>query len=103
MMNSPEQWDEQRSEKRRPITGVARLAQRTRVILGGDEERVQPCKILDASNSGFRIALKPMPKLEIGDEIILEHTDGTQQRVCVCWVSAHEVGLKVVAPDQPAR
>ena len=66
-------------------------------------ERVQPCKILDASNSGFRIALKPMPKLEIGDEIILEHTDGTQQRVCVCWVSAHEVGLKVVAPDQPAR
>ena len=102
-MKPPEQWDEQRGEKRRPITGVARLAQRTRVILGGEEGRGSTCKILDASNSGFRIALKPMPKLEIGDEIILEHTDGTRQRVCVCWVSAHEVGLKVVAPDKPAR
>ena len=66
------------------------------VILGDDEQNVYPCKILDASNSGYRIGLKPMPKLEVGSEIILEHTDKTRQRVCVCWVAAHEVGLKLM-------
>ena len=100
MPRSPVNWEEQRGEKRRPITGVARLAQRTRVILGGEEGRGQACKILDASNSGYRITLKPMPRLELGNEIILEHTDGMRQRACVCWVSEYEVGLKVVVPDQ---
>jgi hypothetical protein len=103
MTDLSDQWNEQRREHRRPVTGLARMAQRTRIILGADEQVVQQCKILDASDNGYRIGSKPMPKLEIGNEFILEHTDGSRRRVCVCWVSEHEVGLKVVDPDQDKR
>ena len=58
---------------------------------------------LDVSKSGYRIGLKPMPHIENGSEIILELTDGTRQRVSVCWVSDYEVGLNVIPPDQPRR
>jgi hypothetical protein len=92
--------NEQRRERRRPVVGLARMAQRTRIILGADGQVVLPCKILDASDNGYRIALKPMPKLEIGNELLLEHTDGSRRRVCVCWVAEHEVGLEIAAPDQ---
>ena len=96
MTKSDEHWEEQRRETRRPITGLARMAQRTHILLGDNEENAYPCKILDASNSGFRIAIKPMPKLEIGSEVVLEHTDKTRQRLSVCWLSAYEAGLKAV-------
>ncbi len=92
-------WEEQRRETRRPVTGVARMAQRTSIILGEDERNVYPCKILDASNNGYRIAIKPMPKLEVGSEVIFEQTDKTRQRFCVCWVSKHEAGLKSVSEE----
>jgi hypothetical protein len=88
-------WEDQRREARRLITGIARMAQRTSIILGDDERNVYPCKILDASDSGYRISLKPMPKLEVGSEIFFEHTDKSRQRFSVCWVSEYEVGLKL--------
>lgn len=88
--------EEQRRETRRLVTGVARMAQRTYLILGEDEQTIYPCKILDASDSGYRIAMKPMPKLEIGSEVLFEHTDKTRQRFSICWVSEYDVGLKVV-------
>jgi hypothetical protein len=93
---TPGKWDEQRRETRRPVTGVARIAQRTFMILGEEEnESTHPCKILDASDSGYRIGLKPMPKLEIGSEVTLEYTDKTRKKFCVRWVTAHEVGLQM--------
>ena len=66
------------------------------MILGEEENEIaHPCKILDASDSGYRIGLKPMPKLEIGSEVTLEYTDKTRQKFCVRWVTAHEVGLQM--------
>ncbi|HTJ89860.1 MAG TPA: hypothetical protein VL356_06750 [Acidocella sp.] len=88
-------WEDQRREARRPVRGIARMAQRTSILLGDDERNVHPCKVLDASDSGYRISLKPMPKLEVGSEILLEHSDKSRQRLAVCWVSDYEAGLKV--------
>ncbi len=95
-IKSPAQWEEQRREARRPVTGLARMAQRTSIILGDGEQDVYPCKILDASDRGYRLSVRPMPKLEIGRELLFEHTDKTRQRFFVCWLSEYEVGLKVV-------
>ena len=89
------QWEEQRREPRRPVTGIARMAQRTSIILGEDGKSVYPCKILDASDKGYRVSVRPMPKLEVGREVLFEHTDKSRQRFYVCWVSAHELGLKL--------
>jgi hypothetical protein len=89
-----QEGEDQRGEARRPVRGVARMAQRTSIILGDDERNVYPCKILDASDGGYRISLKPMPKLEVGSEILFEHTDRSRQRFSVCWVSECEAGLK---------
>lgn len=94
---------DRRREKRHSVTGVARMAQRTCIILGTDEPTVHPCKILTASDQGYSISLTPMPKLEIGDEFVFEHTDRTQYLVRVCWLSEHEAGLKIVDPDQTTR
>lgn len=102
MTKPPEEWHEQRRETRRLVTGVARMAQRMHIILG-EEQIAHPCRLLDVSKSGYRIGLKPMPHIENGSEIILELTDGTRQRVSVCWVSDYEVGLNVIPPDQPRR
>jgi hypothetical protein len=76
--------------------GVARMAQRTFMILGEEgNESTHPCKILDASNSGYRIGLNPMPKLEVGTEVTLEYTDKTRKKFCVRWVTIDEVGLQL--------
>ena len=96
MKPTPGKWDEQRSETRRPVTGIARIAQRTFMILGEEEnESSHPCKILDASDSGYRIGLRPMPKLDVGNEVTLEYTDKTRKKFCVRWVTAYEVGLQI--------
>jgi hypothetical protein len=94
-MKEPVKWEEQRREPRRLIAGIARMAQRTSIILGDVQQNVYPCKILDASAGGYRISLKPMPKLEVGSEVLFEHTDKSRQRLNVCWVSEYEVGLKL--------
>ena len=75
--------------------GRADGAAHTSIILGDVERNVYPCKVLDASDSGYRISLKPMPKLEVGSEILLEHSDKSRQRLAVCWVSEYEAGLKL--------
>jgi hypothetical protein len=90
----PKPGPEGRREPRRVLTGIARLAQRTRVILDADEQDTQACKILDSSDSGYRIALTTERQIE--GEIILEHTDGSRRRVRVRWVSGREVGLEII-------
>ena len=102
-MRLPNLRQERRREMRRTVTGIALRVQRTRVILGAGEPTVHPCKILNASDHGYCVSLNPMPKLEIGDELILEHTDRTQCRVRVCWMSTYEAGLKVVEPGPTTR
>ena len=70
------------------------------ILGGGDELSAHPCRLLDVSKSGYRVGLKPMPQLESGSEIILKLTDGTRQRVHVCWVSGYEAGLKLIPRDR---
>jgi hypothetical protein len=97
-------WDEQRRETRRPIMGVARMAQRTFMILEEQgNESAHHCKILDASDSGYRIGLTPMPKLEIGSEVTLEYTDKTRKKFYVRWVTVHEVGLQLAEDKESSH
>ncbi|WP_325396876.1 hypothetical protein [Acidocella sp.] len=93
---APGKWDEQRRETRRLVAGVARMAQRTFLILGEDEQSSYPCKILDASDNGYRIGLRPMPTLTVGNEVTLEYTDKTRRKFYIRWIAAHEIGLQAV-------
>jgi len=90
-----------RREQRRPVVGLARMMQKTRLILDEAGQDVLACKILDASDHGYRVGLTQARKIE--GEITLEHTDGSQRRVRVCWARGNELGLEIVEAATPAR
>jgi hypothetical protein len=87
-------------DSRRPITGVARLAQRTRLLLDDEARTALGCTICDASEAGFRVALTKgqlVPEtLAVDCEIVLEHSDKSRLVVRVRWVREPEIGLEVV-------
>ena len=87
-------------DSRRPITGVARLAQRTRLLLNDEAQTALGCVICDASEAGFRVALnrgQAVPEgLAADAEIVLEHSDKSRLVVRVRWVRPPEIGLEVV-------
>jgi hypothetical protein len=94
-------------DTRRPITGVARLAQRMRLLLNDDGQTALGCTVCDASEAGFRVALtrgQAVPEaLAVDDEIVLEHSDKSRLAVRVRWVRAPEIGLEVLGALRQRR
>jgi hypothetical protein len=90
---------EKRRDKRQQIVGLNLLAPRTRLIMDTDGKDVQPCRIRDVSEKGYRIALTRERKLPVGTEAMLEHTDGWRRPVRVCWASGNEFGLEIIGAN----
>jgi hypothetical protein len=90
---------EKRRAKRQQLVGLDRLAPRTRLILDADGKDVQSCRILDVSDTGYRIALTGEREIQIGAEIMLEHTDGWRRPVRVCWAFGNELGLEIIGTN----
>jgi len=82
---------------RTSITGIARTAQRTKLIVLDREHPPIPCKILDASAGGYRVSVQaPVPA---GALLALEHTDGKRRPVLIAWTGDHELGLRIVEEE----
>ena len=93
---------------RRPIVGVAYVAQKCRLV--PDEPDVEGnesyacfcgCKISDVSDTGFgvvcRIAEKFPALFAAGSQMTLEAGDGTRVRVQIQWTRDGRVGLRRIA------
>ena len=89
---------------RRPIVGVAYVAQKCRLV--PDEPDVEgnesyACKISDVSDTGFgvvcRIAEKFPALFAAGSQMTLEAGDGTRVRVQIQWTRDGRVGLRRIA------
>ena len=86
---------------RRPITGVAYNAQRSRLVPDAPDAEGNanyPCKIANVSDGGFGVvcrAAEKSPDLFQTDALMmLESGDGTRIRVQIQWVSHGRIGLK---------
>jgi hypothetical protein len=87
---------DQRREERRQISIVVNKIQRSRAIFDAQGQDFQSCKILDASDNGFRIALLQPHNLTAGCEFVLEHEDGWRRHVRARWVSGQEIGVLII-------
>jgi hypothetical protein len=85
------------------ITGMARMAQRSRLVRLDRDEPPIPCKILDASPAGYRVAVaSPAP---FGAQLALEHIDGKRLPVQIVWAAQNNLGLKIIdaeGSEEPA-
>jgi hypothetical protein len=90
---------EKRRAKRQQIVGLNLLAPRTRIILDAEGRDVQPCRIRDVSDGGYRIATTHQRTIPIGTEITLEHTDGWRRPVQVRWALGNEFGLQIIGTN----
>jgi hypothetical protein len=88
---------DQRHYPRVTITGMARIAQRSRLVrLDRDEPPIQ-CKILDASAGGYRVAVATDVPFDAA--LALEHTDGKRLHVQIVWAAANNLGLRIIEPE----
>ena len=88
-----------RREPRRPINERAGLILRTQILLDGDQQVPRRCRILEASDNGFRIALSGGPVFVAGTQFQLVHEDRWRRRVCVRWVEGNQIGVEIIGAN----
>jgi hypothetical protein len=89
--------DNKRHHARTEITGLARMAQRTKLVLLDRDHPPIPCKILDASAGGYRVSVAtPVPT---DAQLALEHTDGKRVLVDIAWTENNTLGLKIIGTE----
>ena len=88
-------WPDRRQERRRPVDALTHLMRKSRVIFDDAGQDTQVCRILDASDNGYRISLAHPRTIDIGTGTTLEHADGSRMHVLVRWTSGNEVGLEI--------
>jgi hypothetical protein len=96
----------ERQAVRKTITGIARQAQKTKILPHARHEDGLACLIIDVSRNGYRVALKGNRSAEglvhVGQEVVFELTDRTWLTVAVRWVRGCEIGFEIVG-EAPGR
>jgi len=86
--------EDKRHYPRVKISGMARIAQRIKLVLLDRDEPPIPCKILDASPGGYRVSVAVPAPLDA--QLALEHTDGKRLPVQIGWAEQNNLGLKII-------
>jgi hypothetical protein len=89
--------EDKRHHARTEIKGMARMAQRIKLVLLDRDHPPIPCKILDASAGGYRVSAATAVPADA--QLALEHTDGKRVLVDIAWVENNTLGLKIIGTE----